>query len=155
MKESVIKKIIGTWKFVSWIYKDQNGETVHYFGKDAKGILMYDESGYMNAQITRGDRSNFAAKSLGEGSSHEIDAAYKSYAAYYGQFYERSPGEMRHIVEGSLFPNWTGHEEIRYAEMPDNDTLILSAPPIKVNWGEIVFYVTWKRVHLSIYELRL
>lgn len=105
---------------------------------------MYDKSGYMNAQLTRGDRKNFHSDSMGDGTPQEIDAAYKSYAAYYGKYYERTPGEIIHTVEGSLFPNWIGHDEIRYGKIVDN-FLILSTPPIKTGGGEIVFHVTWKR----------
>lgn len=144
MKESIAEKIIGTWKLVSWVYNNEKGETVHYFGENAGGILMYDKSGYMNAQLTRGDRKRFVSDSIGDGSVQEIDQAYKSYAAYYGKYYERTPGEIVHEVEGSLFPNWVGHDEIRYGKIVDN-LLILSTPPIKTGNGEVVFHVTWER----------
>lgn len=144
MKESIADKIIGTWKLVSWIYRNEKGEEIHYFGEGAGGILMYDRNGYMNAQLTRGDRKRFVSESIGDGTPQEIDEAYKSYAAYYGKYYEKTPGELIHEVEGSLFPNWTGHDEIRYGKIVDN-LLILSTPPIKTGTGEIVFHVTWKR----------
>ena len=144
MKESIKEKIVGTWKLVSWVYQNEKGETVHYFGKNASGILMYDKSGYMNAQLTKGDRKKFVSDSMGDGCSDEIDNAYKSYAAYYGKYFERRPGEIIHTVEGSLFPNWQGHNEIRYGEIVD-DLLVLSTPPIKTGEGEVVFHVTWRR----------
>ena len=144
MQESVIEKIIGTWKLVSWVYQNEKGETIDYFGKEAKGILMYDRSGYMNAQLMRGDRPNFLAGSMAEGTPEEIRQAYTGYAAYYGRYHERAPGVLIHTVEGSLFPNWEGHDEIRYATFKDG-FLILSAPPVKVGGREIIFYVTWRR----------
>lgn len=145
MKEPVGEKIIGTWKLVSWVYKNARNETVDFFGDNPVGILMYDRSGYMNAQLMRGDRPNISAAGLGEGLKEEIETAYKTYAAYFGKYRERSPGELVHTVEGSLFPNWVGHDEIRYAEIT-GDALVLSAPPVKIEGNDVVFYVTWRRV---------
>lgn len=145
MNESIKEKIIGTWKLVSWVYKNEKGETFDYFGETPVGILMYDRNGYMNAQLMKNDRKNFTSvASIATGNKEEIAEAYKSYAAYFGKYYERSPGELIHTVEGSLFPNWVGNDEVRYGKVVD-DFLILSAPPVKTENGEIVFFVTWKR----------
>jgi hypothetical protein len=144
MKESIKDKIIGTWKLVSWKYSGENNEEVDFFGENPFGILMYDTRGYMNAQLSRSGRTNFRSESLTGGSLEEMRDAYLSYAAYYGKYYERSPGEIIHIVEGSLFPNWVGHEEIRYGKIK-GEYLVLSTPPIQAQGKEIIFNVTWER----------
>jgi hypothetical protein len=144
MKESVKDKIIGTWKLVAWKYLDGDKEPSDFFGENPLGILTYDASGYMNAQLMKSSRSNFASESLTGGTSEEISDAYLSYAAYWGKYYERTPGELVHEVEGSLFPNWVGHDEIRYAEI-NGDTLVLSTPPIYAQGRKSTFHVTWKR----------
>jgi len=144
MKESIKDKIIGTWKLVSWKYNGENDTPIDFFGENTGGILMYDKSGYMNAQLNKQKRANFKSESLTEGTSEEITEAYLSYAAYYGKYYEKSPGEIVHVVEGSLFPNWVGHEEIRYGKI-EGEYLILSTPPIQAKAKKIVFTVTWKR----------
>ena len=133
MNKSVKDKIIGTWKLVSWKYLDGDKEPADFFGENPKGILTYDTSGYMNAQLMKSGRSNFNAESLTGGTTEEIKNAYLSYAAYWGKYHERTPGELVHQVEGSLFPNWVGHDEIRYAQV-DGDTLVLSIPPFRVTW---------------------
>jgi len=144
MKESIKDKIIGTWKLVSWKYNGENDTPIDFFGENTGGILMYDKSGYMNAQLNKANRHSFKSESLTEGTSEEITEAYLSYAAYYGKYYEKSPGEIVHMVEGSLFPNWVGHEEIRYGKI-EGEYLILSTPPIQAKSKKIVFTVTWKR----------
>ena len=144
MKEFIKDKIIGTWKLISWTFNNEKNEPVNFFGDNPSGILMYDQSGYMNAQLMKPGRANFNSESLAEGTPEEIQQAYLSYAAYYGKFYEKSPGEIIHIVEGSLFPNWIGHEEIRYGKL-EGEYLILSTPPIKAQGKEIVFNVKWKK----------
>lgn len=144
MQEFIKDKIIGTWKLVSWKYTNENNQALDFFGEKPCGILTYDTSGYMNAQLMKGDRSNFISESLTGGSDEEIKQAYLSYASYYGKYYEKSPGEIIHIVEGSLFPNWVGHQEIRYGKIKD-EYLTLSTPPIQAQGKEIVFTVTWIR----------
>jgi hypothetical protein len=145
MKESIKEKIIGTWKLVSWVYHNETGEAVHYFGEHATGILMYDKRGFMNAQLMKAGRSTFKSDSIVGGTSVETHDAFNSYLAYFGRYYENNPGEVVHIVEGSLFPNWMGNKEVRYGKIED-DLLILNTPPIPVNDQNIVFYITWRRM---------
>src|SRR5688572_20444247 len=104
MKESIKEKIIGTWKLVSWIYFNEKGELVHYFGEHATGILMYDKDGFMNAQLMKAKRQPFASDSIKGGTPFETYNAFHTYLAYFGRYYEDKPGEVVHIVEGSLFP---------------------------------------------------
>ncbi len=145
MKESIKEKIIGTWRLVSWVYFNETGEAVHYFGEHATGILMYDKNGFMNAQLMKSGRSTFKSDSIRGGTSVETHDAFHSYLAYFGRYYENNPGEVVHIVEGSLFPNWIGNKEVRYGKIQD-DLLILNTPPIPVNDQNIVFYITWRRI---------
>jgi len=144
MNQPLKEQIIGTWKLVSWVFENENGETIHYLGADASGILMYDKNGYMNAQLMKGNRKPFESSSINGSTPEEAHQAFNSYLAYFGRYYEENPGEVVHIVEGSLFPNWMGNKEIRYGRI-DGDLLILHTPPIPAHGREIVFYITWKR----------
>jgi hypothetical protein len=139
------EKIVGTWKLVSWIYKGPNGEDVHYFGKNATGILMYDRCGYMNAQLMKPERAPFMSSSIDGSTQQEALAAINSYIAYYGKYYEEKPGEITHLVEGSLFPNWMGNRQMRYGKI-EGDHLMLHTPPMQVAGADIVFHITWERV---------
>jgi hypothetical protein len=145
MKGLIGKNIIGTWKLVSWVYVDEALNEVDFFGKNPIGILMYDASGYMNAQLMQRPRANFGSQSMYGGTESEVAAAYNTYAAYYGQYYENSPGELVHVVEGSLFPNWVGQNEVRYAKIEEGH-LYLSTPPVQVDNKTVVFKVKWERI---------
>lgn len=143
--ESVKNKIVGTWKLVRWVYHDQKGNEVHYFGEDATGILMYDAHGYMNAQLMKSNRNKFNSSSINGGTCEETKEAFDSYIAYFGKYDEVSPGEIIHRVEGSLFPNWHEDNQVRYAKL-EGDYLILSTLPMHINGSDIVFHVTWERL---------
>jgi Lipocalin-like domain len=145
MAEFIKSKLIGTWRLVSWIYRDASGNETDYFGKGAVGILMYDAFGNMNAQLMQANRKAFASNAINGGTAEETKAAFDSYIAYFGKVEEIRPGEIVHLVEGSLFPNWFQDHQLRYATL-SGDKLILSTPPVPVNGEEIIFHITWVRV---------
>ncbi|HEY4785472.1 MAG TPA: lipocalin-like domain-containing protein [Bacteroidales bacterium] len=144
MKSSLLEQIEGSWLLVSMTYTDAKGKIVNLYGESPMGILTYDKCGYMNAQMGYCHRSNFKNSSLGEGSADEITAAYKTYMAYYGKYYEKEPGTIIHQVEGCLFPNWQGKEEIRYAKIEDG-LLVITTPPTLFGDGEIIIKAVWKK----------
>lgn len=144
MKTSILDQVYGSWLLVSMTFPDEQGNEIELYGKNPLGILSYDKSGYMNAQMGYSNRQNFQHSSLGEGSYEEISAAYKTYMAYYGKFIETEPGTLVHQVEGCLFPNWQGKDEIRYARV-ENDLLIISTPPVLFGNREIIIKAVWKR----------
>jgi hypothetical protein len=138
------ERIVGTWKLVPWTFKDAQGKDIHYFSEHAAGILMYDSHGYMNAQLTKAERPAFSSAALDGATLPEAHAAFSSYIAYYGRYYEESPGIIIHVVEGSLFPNWIGNRQVRYGQIA-HDCLILHTPPIPMEGRDIVFYITWTK----------
>lgn len=140
----IANEIIGTWKLVSWTFKDANGNEVNYFGDNPEGILMYTDSGHMSVQIMRENRLEFKKEGMYDGTPEEIIEAFKSYFAYFGTYVESEPGTISHTVLGGTFPNWLGNTEQRYGKI-EGDKLILSTPPIETDGQEITFYVTWQK----------
>ena len=137
--------VIGTWKLVSWTFKNENGEEVNYFGKKPTGILMYTDSGYMSVHIMKENRPKFKSEGMYDGTPEEITEAFKTYFAYFGSFIESEPGVLRHTVEGGTFPNWLGNIEERYGKIV-GDKLVLSTPPIRTGNRDIVFDIVWQRI---------
>ena len=137
--------LIGTWRLISWVYQDAKGDTIDYFGSTPTGILMYDSSGYMNAQLMKNERPQFQTEAMRDGTDDERINAFQSYIAYYGKYYEQVPGEIVHVVEGSLFPNWIGSKQVRYGSM-DKDKLILKTPIMVTRDGNLTFTLTWQRL---------
>lgn len=147
--EFVGDKIIGTWKLVSWKCWIADEPAVDYFGENPSGILMYDANGYMNAQLTQAERIPFTSQSLQAGKAEEMQQAYQSYVAYYGRYYERTPGEIVHQIEGSLFPNWVGKEEVRFATLEENQ-LSLSTALMHAREKHMFFEAMWVRANPAL-----
>ncbi len=147
MSNEWIKKLTGTWKLVSMTYKNEDGNESDFFGEDPVGYLMYDANGYMSAQFMMRERKMFETEGFASGTQDEIMEAFRSYQAYFGRFRPKKDEEYAviHTVEGCIFPNWKGHEEIRYVQF-ENDFLILLTPPILIQDKEIVIHARWKKV---------
>jgi len=138
--------IIGTWKLISFEIQRENGEVTYPFGKNAKGSLIYAESGRFSVQLMHPDRPKFASEDQMRGTAEEIKANYEGLISYYGRFeLERQKGFVIHDVEGSLFPNWEGQRLKRFFELSGN-RLKLSTPPTLWGGGDAVGVLIWERI---------
>jgi CubicO group peptidase (beta-lactamase class C family) len=120
-KSAIASKFVGTWKLVAI-----EGEQVPK--RDWAGLLMYDATGHMAAQVIALDRPKFASRDRRQATQEETKAAFDGYAAYFGPYeVNEAEGVVIHHVKGSIFPNEVGGDNIRYYEFSgDRLTLILT-----------------------------
>jgi len=119
--------LIGTWKFISLVGKNSEGDIFQPYGENFYGRLMYDLKGNVSVFLMRPNRPNFVADDIYKGTSEEIKFAYENFDAYCGTYtIDKDKGMVTHHIEGSRFPNWEGSDQTRYYEF-SNDTLSLSA----------------------------
>lgn len=141
--------LIGTWHLVEWDCTLDGLYHSHPFGRDAQGMLIYAEDGYMSAILSLADRAPFARANLRQGSESEKIAAIEGYVSYAGRY--RTEGNcVIHSVELSLLPNWIGTELIREmawtSEQPAQ--LILTTLPQTTRSGKVVVNrLRWRRSH--------
>jgi len=138
-------QIYGTWSLIKFVYKDHLNNEEKYFGQKPEGILIYERSGYMSVHIAQENRSDFEKDSIDGGSEKNKASAFSTFFSYYGRFVEESPRKFVHTIEGSLFPNWVGQKQIRFAKL-ENDLLSLTTPPIPSMEGHHVFEIVWKKI---------
>jgi len=142
----VKEQFIGTWKLVSSEFRLSDGQTVYPLGKEATGMLTYDASGHMSAQLMRRDRPTFASDDLLSGTPSEIKSVFEGFTAYFGTYeINEERATVVHHVEGSLFPNWVGGDQIRFFEL-SGDRLTLSTPPIPMSGRAMTGLLIWERV---------
>ena len=138
--------LIGTWRLVSYETKTSSGEIRHPFGQHPVGQLFYDLHGNMSAHVLRVDRLAFASDDSGRGTDAEVRSAFEGHTSYFGTYaIDPSARTVTHHVHGGSYPNWMGHDQIRYFRI-DGSRLVLSTPPILERGESLEFTLTWERI---------
>ena len=138
--------LIGTWRLVSYETKTSSGEIRHPFGQHPVGQLFYDLHGNMSAHVLRVDRLAFASDDSGRGTDAEVRSAFEGHTSYFGTYaIDPSARTVTHHVHGASYPNWMGHDQIRYFRI-DGSRLVLSTPPILERGESLEFTLTWERI---------
>lgn len=138
--------IIGVWKLLRFEFKATDGSSMYPFGKEARGSFIYTASHRFSGQLMNVNRPRFAISDQMRGTPEETEASYRGSISYFGTYKIDEENKMIiHQVEGSLFPNMEGTEQIRYFELNEN-ILQLRTPTFKVA-GEVTFgTLIWERV---------
>ena len=136
---------VGTWKLVSAEYRSNEDEVHHLLGTDPIGQLMYDERGYMSAQLLDRDRPAFVSDDWLKGTPEEVRTAFEGHRAYFGTYkVDEKARKVTHLVLGSSFPNWIGEENVRYYEFAAN-RLILRTAPMLMGGRRVIGQLVWER----------
>jgi hypothetical protein len=143
-RESMLDKIVGTWKLVSIYFLFDDGTHKDMYGDSPIGILMYDNSGYMNAQLGSNHRQDTFKDPNAMVDPLLKSRIFDSYMAYYGTYYEEVPGKVIHVVEGCTNPTWIGEKEIRFVDVK-GDTLKIWTPKTVYDGKKAVIEVIWQR----------
>ena len=139
--------MVGAWKLTSFKIQKANGEVIHPFGKNARGSIIYTDSGRFSVQFMRPDRPKFTSGDQMKGTSEEIKANYEGFVSYFGSYeFDNENGFIIHHVEGSLFPNWEGQGLKRFFELSGNRLKISTPPTLWGGGGEVVGILIWERI---------
>ncbi len=137
--------LIGAWTLNSFQVRHSNGNVSYPFGEDAIGSLMYDPSGRFSGLAFRRGRTKFAVDDTSKGTDPEIREAFSGSVAYYGSFSIDGPaGKVTHHVDGSVFPNWEGGDQVRFFSLKDG-VLRIETPPTLWGGDTVVFLLEWRR----------
>ena len=115
MSKSLRERLVGAWQLVSYVEKNvDTGEESKPLGEKPEGIIMYTSDGYMSAQLCSPGRKNFEGGDMYRGEVQDYVAEGSSYIAYTGPFYvDEKKQALKHEMQISLFPNWTGQQQVR------------------------------------------
>ena len=142
---AILRELAGVWRLVSSEFRTSSGAVMYPLGEDALGQAIFTESGYMSGQLMRRDRPAFASGDQASGTDAEVQAALQGYVAYYGRCeVDVEGGTLTTHVEGSMFPNWVGGEQVRFYEL-SGDRLVLKTTPIPLGDEEITGVLIWDR----------
>lgn len=135
--------VVGTWRLKQWEIHHPDGRIAWPLGSDAVGYLFYTSEGYMSVAMMRAERPAFTSDDLLGGTPEEKAAAAAGYVTYCGR-YEVRDGIVIHHVELSLFPNWIGVDQVRFAKV-EGDELTITTRPLRIG-GETINRLVWERV---------
>ena len=145
MNADSLPNLIGTWRLVSYEARASSGEIRYPLGQHVVGQLFYDVHGNMSAHVLRVDRPAFASDDSGSGTEAEVRAAFEGHTSYFGTFIVNSSARtVTHHVHGASYPNWMGHDQVRFYRF-DDAHLVLSAPAILFRGESLEYVLTWER----------
>jgi hypothetical protein len=105
--------LIGTWRLVDIDVQGPNGREVDpFYGSGARGLLIYDASGWFSVQIEDAGRPAVSVPSV-RPVPQESDTTARlkatvldSYYAYYGTWsFDQATSTVTHHARGSLYPS--------------------------------------------------
>jgi hypothetical protein len=141
-----LPNLVGTWRLVSYEARAASGEIRYPLGRQVVGQLFYGVGGNMSAHVMRVDRPVFASDDSGAGTDAEVRAAFEGHTSYFGTYtIDPSARSVTHHVHGASYPNWMGHDQIRYYRI-DGSHLVLSTPPILFQGESLEYILTWERI---------
>ncbi len=139
----------GSWKLISSEMRTSSGDVHFPLGADCVGRLMVDDEGNFSVQLMQPGRPEFSSGDILRGTEEEIRAAYQGYVGFWANI-DVDPKErtISYQVEGSLFPNWIGQDNLRYYEL-EGDRLILKTPAFLMAEQQVTGVLTWQRISAS------
>lgn len=118
--------VVGTWRLVSYEDKSPGSASLYPFGRDPRGMLIYDATGHMSIQIMKVPHPKVASGDDSKVTPEEKQALYDAYVAYFGTYrVDREKGVVIHHVEADLADVYIGNDEERPFVLR-GDTLILA-----------------------------
>ncbi len=138
--------VVATWRLQLWETRTADGAVRFPLGRDAVGYLSYTPDGYVFVAMMRAGRPRYETSDLLGGTPAERAEAAAGYVTYCGR-YEMQDGRAIHRIELSLFPNWVGVDQVRFAEV-DGDTLTITTAPIAIG-GTPTNRLVWPRARAS------
>jgi hypothetical protein len=141
-----IAPFTGAWKLITSEMRSSTGGVLYPLGEECVGRLIVDSDGNFTAQLMRPDRPQFASGDVVRGTDEEIRAAYQGFVAFWAKIeVDQAAQEITYVVEGSLFPNWVGHRNLRHYQF-DGNRLTLKTPPFLMAEQELVGVLVWERI---------
>jgi hypothetical protein len=140
-------QLLGAWELLSYRLEFDTGRIVHPLGEEPIGLIVYTPQGRVSVNIMRAGRPPWASPNPAAATEPEMAQAAAGYIAYAGSFTVDEPASVvEHHVDVSLFPNWTGGVQRRFADL-SGDELVLAAPLVSKDTGTtLTARLRWRRV---------
>lgn len=151
MGKKIFEILIGTWTLVELIEVPLNGEeTIHPMGTKPKGIIIYNNDGYMSVQIMKSDSQKSETKVSTDLLEKQDENESSAYLAYSGPFQTNDEKQtVSHTMFVSLFKNWRGQTQDRKVLFKNGLLHLETEQPFLSNSKLVNHKLTWKRITQS------
>jgi hypothetical protein len=139
--------MVGLWSLVAYVVRLPDGTQTAPLGTDAVGYLHYGDDGVVAGVMMARARPRFATGNRLGASADEKVRAWDSVVTYMGT-YEYRGDTVLHRIKASVFPDWTGEDQLRHLRVLADGSVELTA--VLVERGvrrEAV--ATWRRIRAA------
>ncbi len=152
-KSSVRKQLIGSWRLVSRQSRRADGEIESDPGLATTplGILIYDESGHVAAQLSRRDRtvamrSEECQAVITTKGTQDTAQTILGYDAYFGTYkLNQRDGTVTHHLEAAIFPGDIGKDIERHFTI-SGDQLTITFDTTTRDGVKVTRILVWQRM---------
>lgn len=138
------KEIIGTWSLVAVENVLPDGSKTLPYGKDPRGLLLFDSHGNYAIQILKAVRPKVAANDKNKATNDENAALVQGNNSHFGTYLV---DETKHIltfrIEQAFYPNWEGTTQERSYTLTGSELKYIVTNT--TNGGAVTAVVVWKR----------
>ena len=107
-QKSLKEQLVGTWTVTSW-EQVRDGNKIHRFGDNPKGINVFEANGRFVVMFARPDIAKFAAPDPMKATPQEMKNVMEGSIAYYGTYTVDERTKVVDLkIESSTFPNQVG-----------------------------------------------
>ncbi len=78
--------LIGTWRLVSYVARDEEDVVSEPFGSDVDGFIIYSDDGWMSVQFGRANRAPLSIPDFKAANALEISEVVSDFIAYAGPY---------------------------------------------------------------------
>jgi hypothetical protein len=111
------QQLVGIWSVVS-VTNEVGGKKIEPFGPNPQGYYIFTAGGHIATSTTRSGIPKFVSNNRFKGTASENEAVVHGNISTFGTYTvnEADHSVMVHII-GSSFPNWSGTDQKRIAEI--------------------------------------
>lgn len=134
----------GLWELVSYIVRQADGRETVPLGADAVGYLYYSPDGVVSGIMMERNRPHFQTGNRLGASVEEKVRGWDSAITYMGT-YEFLGDRVMHRIKASVFPDWSGANQLRYRRVLASGNVELTAQ-LEERGVKREAIVTWRRI---------
>jgi hypothetical protein len=150
---TVSGQLVGGWRLVSRVTRTADGQIVvdPSLSATPKGVLIYDATGHVAAQLSRPGRTlqtilDDCADVAKVKGTQDTAQTILGYDAYFGTYkVDEEKMTVTHHLESALFPEDVGKDILRHFSIAGN-TLVIIFPTTQRDGSPVTRTLTWTRM---------